>query len=350
MIFINGARVLRASGLVPASVLVDGATVIAVGDLSPPPGSRVIEATGAMLGPGLVDLHVHLRDPGQTWKEDIASGSAAAVPAGSPRWWPCPTPILRPTTRRRLSTSWHRAAEVGLVDVVVAGALTRGREGMEMADFDSMYESGVRMFTDDGDSVADAGLLRRIMAYLGRLSQASCRRAPRGPVDLPGTARSTKVWCRRVTASVGFRRWPRTWSWPGIWLWLPTPAPGSTSNTSPLQASVELIRRAKESGLDVTCEVTPHHLGLDESAVDGLDTEPQDVPAVATPRQTERWWSPGWTTVRSTRWPQITPHTPPSEKDAPVRGGPARCDRARDFGVGGLASLSRRCRLVLRAD
>ena len=77
-------------------------------------------------------------------------------------------PNTDPTTDsgKTVADMINRGAEVGLVDIVVAGALTGGREGVEMADFDSMYEAGARMFTDDGDSVADSGLLRRIMAYL----------------------------------------------------------------------------------------------------------------------------------------------------------------------------------------
>jgi len=82
MIVISGARVWGRSGLVEESVLIDGDRVVEVGSVSIPPEAQVIDASGSILGPGLVDLHVHLRDPGQTWKEDITTGSMAAVAGG----------------------------------------------------------------------------------------------------------------------------------------------------------------------------------------------------------------------------------------------------------------------------
>jgi dihydroorotase len=164
----------------------------------------------------------------------------------------------------------NRGVEIGIVDVVAAGALTRGREGLEMADFDSMYEAGVRMFTDDGDSVADAGLLRRIMAYLRDLPGA---RVAQHSEDTTLT-RNGHMNDGPVAASHGIGGIPAVAEdvivARDLALAADTGARLHIQHVS-TSGSVEQIKRAKQSGLSVTCEVTPHHLGLDESAVDNLD-------------------------------------------------------------------------------
>lgn len=281
MIVISGARVWRRSGLVEATVVIDGDRVVEVGDMTAPAGPRVLQADGAVLGPGLVDLHVHLRDPGQTWKEDISTGSMAAVAGGFTAVVAMPNTDPPTDNVKTVTQTLNRAAEVGLVDIVVAGALTRGREGLEMADLDSMYEAGVRLFTDDGDSVADSGLLRRIMAYL---------------CDLPGAVlaehaedvsmtRDGHVNEGVVAASHGIGGLPAVAEEVvvarDLILAADTSARLHVQHVS-TAGSVKLIRRAKESGLAVTCEVTPHHLGLDESAVDGLDPNFKMYPPLRT--------------------------------------------------------------------
>ncbi|MDP9494420.1 MAG: dihydroorotase [Actinomycetota bacterium] len=270
MIVITGARVWRASGLVDETVVIDGDRVVDVGTVPAPSGARVIEASGAVLGPGLVDLHVHLRDPGQTWKEDISTGSLAAVAGGFTAIVAMPNTDPPTDNVKVMADLLDRAAEVGLVDLVVAGTLTRGREGMEMADFDSLYQAGVRMFTDDGDAVSDSGLLRRIMAYLrdlpgalvaehsedrsltggGHLNEGMAA-ARHGIGGIPAVAEEIVVARDlALAADTGARLHIQHVSTAG---------------------SVGRIRHAKESGLAVTCEVTPHHLALDDSALEGLD-------------------------------------------------------------------------------
>ncbi|HLF60065.1 MAG TPA: dihydroorotase [Acidimicrobiia bacterium] len=281
MIVISGAQVWRRSGLAEATVVIDGQRVVDVGDVTAPAGARVIEAAGAVLGPGLVDLHVHFRDPGQTWKEDISTGSLAAVAGGFTAVVAMPNSDP-PTDNVKTATDiLRRGAEVGLVDIQVAGALTRGREGLEMAEFDSMYEAGVRLFTDDGDSVADSGLLRRIMVYLS---------------DLPGAVvaehaedvmltRGGHVNDGMMAASLGLGGMPAVAEVTVVGRDLALAA--ETAARLHLQhlscsGSVDLIRRAKESGVAVTCEVTPHHLALDESAVGGLDPNFKMYPPLRT--------------------------------------------------------------------
>lgn len=281
MIIVKGARVWRRSGLVEAEVVIEGDRVVEVGTVTAPPGGRVIEARGAILGPGLVDIHVHLRDPGQTWKEDFSTGSMAAVAGGFTAVVAMPNTAPPIDSVKAVKEVIDRSAEVGLVDIAVAGALTRSREGLEMADFDAMYEAGVRLFTDDGDSVADSGLLRRIMAYLcdlpravvaehaedrsltrgGHLNEGAVA-ASHGIGGLPAVAEEVVVARDlALAADTGARLHIQHVSTAG---------------------SVSMIRRAKESGLAVTCEVTPHHLSLDESAVDRLDPNFKMYPPLRT--------------------------------------------------------------------
>jgi len=156
------------------------------------------------------------------------------------------------------------------MDVVVAGTLTKGRAGKEMAGFDAMYEAGVRVFTDDGDAVPEAGLMRRVMVYLGDLPGALVAEHTEdrsiagdghmnegmvssrlGIAGLPGIAEDVIV--ARDIAIAG-----------------ETGAPLHIQHVSTAR-SVELIRNAGRAGLSVTAEVTPHHLALDESFLGGRD-------------------------------------------------------------------------------
>ncbi len=282
MIVINGAQVWRGSGLVDATVVIDGDRVVEVGTALASPGARVIEAAGAILGPGLVDLHVHLRDPGQTWKEDISTGSLAAVAGGFTAVVAMPNTDPPTDNVKTVVDLLNRAAEVGLVDLVVAGALTRGREGLEMADFDSMYQAGVRMFTDDGDSVADSGLLRRIMTFLRDLPGAVVAEHS----EDPSLSRGGHLNEGTAAASHGIGGIPAVAEEVvvarDLALAADTGARLHIQHVS-TSGSVDLIRHAKESGLAVTCEVTPHHLGLDDSALEGLDPNFKMYPPLRAP-------------------------------------------------------------------
>ena len=281
MILFKDALVFRASGLARASVLVDGTQVAAVGDVEPPTGTRVIEAGEFVLGPGFVDLHTHLREPGETWKEDLATGSAAAAAGGFTGVIAMPNTHPPTDNAKTVAQIRSRASEVGLVEVIPAGALTRAREGIEMADFDDMYEAGVRFFTDDGDAVADAGLLRRIMSYLadfpdvviaehpedrtvsagGHLNEGAVS-AAHGVTGLPAVAEELVVARDlALAADTGARLHLQHLSTAG---------------------ALARVRLAKAEGLDVTCEVTPHHLLLDEAALEHLDPNLKMYPPLRT--------------------------------------------------------------------
>jgi len=270
MIVIRGARVLRAAGVEEATVVIEGDTVRSVGESPPVSGARVIDAAGAWLGPGLVDLHAHFRDPGQTWKEDLDSGARAAVAGGFTAVVTMPNTDPPVDGKASATAAVARAKAIAIIDLAVGGALTKGRAGAGMADLDAMYEAGVRVFSDDGDAVPQAGLLRSIMAHVS---------------DLPGAVVAEHAEDRslagnghmhegKVAARLGVEGLPglaeEVIVARDLALAAETGARVHIQHVS-TAISVDLIRRARHRGVAVTAEVTPHHLALDESALEDLD-------------------------------------------------------------------------------
>jgi dihydroorotase len=280
MIVIAGGQVLTTEGWVVTDVVVENGLVSALGRQSD--GDEVVDASGCLVGPGFVDMHTHLREPGQTWKEDIASGSAAAVAGGFTAITAMPNtdpPIDTPKVVESVATT---AGEVDLVDVVVSGALSVGRAGTAVADLEGLYRAGVRLFSDDGDCLADITLIDEAMEVLAGLpgavlaqhaedpSLAAGGHMHEGPVSkglgirgLPSAAES-EVVRRDISHAARF---------------------GVHYHCQHVSAkeTVALIRTAKEQGLSVTAEVTPHHLSFDETHVAGLDPVYKMYPPLRSP-------------------------------------------------------------------
>jgi dihydroorotase len=286
VIVIDNALVLRAHGVEVTSVVIEGDIVSAVGPVARNNGARVIDAKGCWLGPGLVDLHVHFRDPGQTWKEDLRTGARAAAAGGFTAVVTMPNTDPPIDTGSRAEAAMSRTAEIEDVEVVIAGTLTRRREGEELSDLIDMYEAGVRVFSDDGDSVPDSDLLRRAMSCLAGLPGAVVAEHAEDPalsaggqinegetsallglVGLPGVAEDTFV-----ARDIALAR--------------DTGARLHVQHVS-TKYSAELIREAKAAGASVTAEVTPHHLRLDEGAVSSLDSNLKMYPPLRAPSDRE---------------------------------------------------------------
>ncbi|HLQ63884.1 MAG TPA: amidohydrolase family protein, partial [bacterium] len=148
-----------------ADVLIIDGKIAAVDRNLPTPDSRILDARGLIVAPGLIDMHVHLRDPGQTHKEDIASGTAAAVRGGftavacMPNTTP---PIDHPTVVVYVRS---KAAQAGVCRVYPIGAVTVRREGAELASIESLAAAGAVALSDDGNSVINSGMLSRAMRY-----------------------------------------------------------------------------------------------------------------------------------------------------------------------------------------
>lgn len=230
---------------------------------------EAIDCAGAWIGPGFVDIHTHLREPGQEWKEDIGSGSRAAAAGGY-------TAVVAMPNTEPATDSGHlaryvadRGREVGLVEVIPSGCITAERSGTRLAHLDELWGAGVTMFTDDGDSVADAGLLRRAMEYLAERGGVVAQHC----IDA-GLAAGGQVHEGAVSSRLGMPGVPREAEEIVIARDLSlVRLTGVRYHVQHLSTAggVELIAGAKEEGLAVTAEVTPHHLYFDHSYVEQMD-------------------------------------------------------------------------------
>lgn len=280
-IHLRGGVVVTPDGPIEADVLVRDGTVVAVGgSVVAPADAVVLDATGCWVGPGFVDIHTHLREPGQEWKEDVGSGSAAAAAGGFT------AVVAMPNTDPPIDAG-HLARFVadrgrlhGLVDVVPSGAITMGRAGERLAHLDELWSAGVRIFTDDGDTVADAGVLRRAMEYLAHRGGIVAQHA-----EDPGLARGGHMHEGAVSARLGM-------------VGLPSEAEevvvardlalvrmtGCRYHVQHVSAArtVDLVRAAKAEGLPVTAEVTPHHLVFDHEHVASMHPDFKMYPPLRT--------------------------------------------------------------------
>ncbi len=223
--------------------------------------------------PGLVDMHVHLREPGYEQKEDIASGTRAAAHGGFTAV--CAMPNTDPVIDNAVGVEYikARATEMGKCRVIVSGACTKGLEGEILAEMGDMHAHGVRAFTDDGHGVQDAGMMRRVMDYA---SQFDC-------VVMPHCQDDSLVGEGQVNEGVASTRLGML-GWPAegeeleiardIALCRLTGCPLHIQHVTTARG-LEMIRQAKAEGLPVTCEVTPHHLFLTEDDI--TDTYPTSL-------------------------------------------------------------------------
>lgn len=268
-LFRNGL-VMTPSGPVVADVLVDGATIEAVGGGLTTNAEREIDCTGMWVGPGFVDIHTHLREPGQQYKEDIETGSRAAAAGGYTAVLAMPNTDPPTDSGHLVRYVIERGREVGLVEVGVAGCVTADREGKKLAHLDDLWAAGARMFSDDGDVVEDAGLLRRAMDYLAQLGGVISQHA----ID-PGLARGGHMHEGAVASSLGMSAIPAAAETVVVGRDLElVRLTGCRYHIQHLSAaaSLPLIGAAKEQGMPVTAEVTPHHLAFTDQDV--LATDP----------------------------------------------------------------------------
>lgn len=266
-VLIRGGRVIDpGSGTGrDADVLVRGGRVERIGPALDPGGARVIDAAGCLVTPGLIDPHVHLREPGGTHKEDIASGTAAAVVGGFTTV--CCMPNTRPAIDTPEVVRWidERARAMGACRVFCVAAGTVGRKGERVADIAGCVGAGAVAVSDDGDAIADAGIMRSVMAACaehGRVFMQHCQD--------PAMTKGSVMHAGRVSRRLGLVGWPReaeeTIVERDIGICRDTGAAYHVQHISSA-GTVELIRRARAEGLPVSGEASPHHLLLTEDAV-----------------------------------------------------------------------------------
>jgi dihydroorotase len=149
-----------------ADVLLADGKVRKIGKVSKPADAEVIDASDCIVSPGLIDVHVHFREPGQEEKETIATGAAAAVAGGFTSV--CCMPNTQPAIDDdgRIEFVYHQAAQANLANVFPVGAITKAREGKELAEIGLMAQAGAVAFSDDGVAVASAGAMAKALAYI----------------------------------------------------------------------------------------------------------------------------------------------------------------------------------------
>ena len=279
---IRNGRVLTPDGLVETDILISDGRVAAFGALD---ADVTIDASGAWVGPGFVDLHVHFREPGQEWKEDIASGSRAAAAGGYTAVVTMPNtePVIDAGHRARYVAD--RGRQVGLCEVVPAGAITMGRSGETLSHLDEMWAAGVRIFTDDGSSVEDAGLLRLAMEYVaergGVIAQHAEDRGLSGGGHMHEGSVSSRLGMRgtpSIAEEVVVARDLALARLTGVRYHVQHVSAAGT---------VPLLRRAKEEGSQVSAEVTPHHLMFDHERVLSMDPVYKMYPPLRTSNDVE---------------------------------------------------------------
>jgi dihydroorotase len=253
-------------------------------------GAEILDVSGMIVMPGLIDMHVHLREPGFEEKEDIESGSAAAAVGGftAVACMPNTEPAL--DNDAVIAEVVKKAAEIGLCRVYPIGAVTKGRRGQELAEIGEMKAAGAVAFSDDGSPVSTSEILRCALEYLKAFDCVLMDH----PEDL-SLSEGGQINRGLVSTIAGFKGIPREAE--EIIVARDILVAGMTGGRLHLthistKGSVELIRRAKEKGLPVTCDCTPHHLLLTDKLVleSGYDTNTKMNPPLRTDEDLEALW------------------------------------------------------------
>nr|WP_220477037.1 dihydroorotase [Limosilactobacillus rudii] len=269
---INGRRVYN-DRLVKGEVLIVNGKIKEIGEHVHEPGdAEKIDLNNNLITPGLIDIHVHLREPGYTNKETIATGSKAAAHGGF-------TTIaamanLNPTcdTPKKFREQVRRNEKAGLVKILQYSPVTVNRAGKQSVNIADQYKAGARLFSDDGAGIQDAGVVYQAMQQLAEVNAPLCDHAQDNQLAQNGVINDGAAIAKKL-------------SLPGM------PAISETAqiarNLTIAQAtgahyhvchvstkeSIDLIRYAKQQGINVTCEVTPHHLLLADADIKKDDAE-----------------------------------------------------------------------------
>jgi dihydroorotase len=289
VLIVRGGELVDEQGRRPGDVLAVDGVIVEVGEgLIAPDGARELDAFGAVVAPGLVDLHTHLREPGREEAETVLTGSRAAARGGFT------AVVAMPNTDPAMDSAAvirqvQGLAHDALCDVHPSAAITVGRQGEALAPMAELADLGVTLFTDDGDGVQDARLMRRAMEYASGLPQDVIL-AQHCEVDAlaDGGHMNEGAWSSRLGVPGVPAEAEDLMVARDLVLARLTGMPVHFQHLSTV-GSVELVRRAKADGVAVTAEACPHHFTLTDESVQGYDPvfkvnpplrSPEDVAAV----------------------------------------------------------------------
>jgi len=268
---IRGARVVDPVEGVDATldVRIDAGSIAELGTSLDANGHRVVEADGLVLAPAFVDPHVHLRTPGREDEETIASGTAAAAAGGYCAILAMPNTDPVVDSSAVLGALVEQARATAEIPVGFLASITKGQGGSELTEMGELADAGAAAFSDDGVPIAAAGLMRRALQYAsitGRPLALHC--------EEQSLSRGGHMHEGEVSAELGFTGYPSVAESLMVERDLALAAyEGQPLHLLHLSAreSVEALRRARAAGVQVTAEVTPHHLSLTHDSLRSLD-------------------------------------------------------------------------------
>src|SRR3954471_10086496 len=265
---LRGARPLGAE---PTDLLIDAEGIVEIGIGAARAGARVIEADGLVVLPGLVDLHTHLREPGREDAETVATGTRAAALGGFTAVHAMANTAPVADTAGVVEQVWRLGREAGHCDVQPVGAVTVGLEGSRLAELGAMAESAarVRVFSDDGHCVSDSVVMRRALEYVKAFDGVIAQHAQE-----PRLTENAQMNEGELSSRLGLAGWPVVAEEAiiarDVLLAAHVKSRVHICHVS-TAGSVAIIRQAKRAGVDVTAEVTPHHLLLTEQLASTYD-------------------------------------------------------------------------------
>jgi dihydroorotase len=265
---VKGARILGAE---PSDLVLEDGVIVEVGIGLKRSGATVLDADGLVALPGLVDLHTHLREPGREDAETVESGTRAAAVGGFTAVHAMANTDPVADTAGVVEQVWRLGREAGWVDVAPVGAVTIKLAGEQLAELGAMAESAarVRVFSDDGHCVSDAVLMRRALEYVKAFDGVVAQHAQE-----PRLTEDAQMHEGEQSGVLGLRGWPAVAEEAIIARdVLLAEHVGSRLHVCHVSTagSVEILRWAKGRGVDVTAEVTPHHLMLTDALVATYD-------------------------------------------------------------------------------
>ncbi len=282
-LILSGGTLLDQSGERAGDVAIENGRIVQVSDGVGPglTGDRVLDATGCIVSPGFVDLHVHLREPGKEEAETIETGSRGAALGGFTAVVAMPNTDPAQDSVAVIEFVRAQGERAGLCEVLPSGCITVGRAGERLAPFGELAAAGVRIFTDDGNGVQDAQLMRRALEYAGPLGITLAQHCETASLT-KGAVMHEGSCCSRL----GLPGWPalaeELMLFRDIELVRITGVPMHFLHLSTAR-SVALVRAAKAEGLAITAEATPHHFSLTDEELSGYDAVFKVNPPLRTP-------------------------------------------------------------------